>query len=350
MRLAETRGMQPGLDTPCPSTIPVIALTGHLGAGKTTLLNHILRAPGARIGVVINDFGELNVDAGLVTGQVDEPVSIAGGCICHLPDDGVLDDALAKLADSRLALDAIIVEASGVADPIAVSRMIRFSGVDRIRYGGLVDVVDALEYFDTVANGGLPLARYRVASLVVVNKLDRVEAAVRDSTLRRVGAAVRESNPDCHVVGVTAGRVDRNLLFDVADADDVPGRLSRRELLLHDRDHHHDHAHADSVTVRTEGAVDPGALVDLLEHPPCGVYRMKGTVAIGARHYLVNVVGRSVHVKTAHPAAQPSHLVAIGIGIDTDDVRAQMRAALRPSAKPAAAGLRRLQRLRRLSI
>ena len=67
--------------------LPVIALTGYLGAGKTTLLNHVLRSPDARIGVVINDFGELNVDAALVTGQVDEPASIAGGCICCLPDD-----------------------------------------------------------------------------------------------------------------------------------------------------------------------------------------------------------------------------------------------------------------------
>ena len=65
--------------------VPVIGLTGYLGAGKTTVLNHVLRTPGARIGVVINDFGELNVDAGLVTGQVDEPASIAGGCICCLP-------------------------------------------------------------------------------------------------------------------------------------------------------------------------------------------------------------------------------------------------------------------------
>jgi G3E family GTPase len=121
--------------------IPVIALTGHLGAGKTTLLNHVLRAPGARIGVVINDFGDLNVDAGLVTGQVDEPVSIAGGCICHLPDDGGLDQALEKLADPKLALDAIIVEASGIAEPVAVSRIIRFSGVARVRHGGVVDVI-----------------------------------------------------------------------------------------------------------------------------------------------------------------------------------------------------------------
>lgn len=79
--------------------IPVIALTGYLGAGKTSLLNHVLRAPGARIGVVINDFGDVNVDAALVSGQVDEPVSIAGGCVCCLDDDNGLDEALEKLSD-----------------------------------------------------------------------------------------------------------------------------------------------------------------------------------------------------------------------------------------------------------
>lgn len=79
--------------------VPVICLTGHLGAGKTSLLNHVLRTPGTRIGVVVNDFGELNVDAMLVSGHIDEPASIAGGCICCLPDDGGIDAALLKLAD-----------------------------------------------------------------------------------------------------------------------------------------------------------------------------------------------------------------------------------------------------------
>jgi G3E family GTPase len=108
--------------------------------------------------------------------------------------------------------------------------------------------------------------------------------------------------------------------------------------------------HAASVTVVGNGAVDPGPLLDLLEQPPRGVYRMKGTVAIGKRHYLFNVVGRSVHVATA-AAAGPSHLVAIGTDIDTADVQARLEAALRPAGeKVAAAGMRRLQRLRRYSI
>jgi G3E family GTPase len=334
------------------AAIPVIALTGYLGAGKTTLLNHVLRVPGARIGVVINDFGELNVDAALVTGHVDEPASIAGGCICCLPDEGGLDEALAKLADPRLGLDAIIVEASGLADPVAISRIIRFSGVERVRHGGVVDVIDAATHFDTVDQGGIPPARYGAASLVVVNKLDQIPEDSRGAALDRVEARVRERNPDVHIVGVTAGRVDPALLYDVSDSGDDVGQLSFRELLV-DETHHH--VHANAVTATSDGCVDPGVLIDLLEQPPAGVYRLKGTVAIRYRErertYVVNVVGTSVHIATAPPRARANCLVAIGTGFDIDHVRARVDAALLPHDGPvSSAGIRRLQRYRRLSI
>jgi G3E family GTPase len=334
--------------------IPVIALTGYLGAGKTSLLNHVLRAPDARIGVVINDFGDVNVDAGLVTGQVDEPVSIAGGCVCCLDDENGLDAALEKLTDPRLALDAIIVEASGLADPVAVSRMLRFSGVERVRHGGVVDVIDAVTHFDVVDRGGAPLARYGAASLIVVNKLDQIPADARDEELKRIEVRVRERNPNAHVVGAIGARIDPALLYDVADADDGSGQLSIRELLLdaHAEDHHH--VHAAAVTVSSDGCVDPGALLDLLEDPPAGVYRMKGTVAVRGRRirrYVVNVVGTSVHVAPARENARSNTLVAIGTHFDADDVRAKVRAALQPHDGPAdAVGLRRLQRHRRLSL
>lgn len=110
-------------------------------------------------------------------------------------------------------------------------------------------------------------------------------------------------------------------------------------------------SHAESVTVVTDSAADPGALVDRLEQPPHGVYRMKGTVAVGKRHYLVNVVGRFARVKTAPAGSRSSHLVAIGTDFDSDEVRACPRVALHPSSpKVAATGMRRLQRLRQLSI
>ncbi|MGE0218920.1 CobW family GTP-binding protein [Mycolicibacterium sp.] len=346
--------------------IPVIALTGYLGAGKTTLLNHVLRSTGARVGVVINDFGALNVDAGLVTGQVDEPASIAGGCICCLPDEGGLDIALAKLADPKLDLDAIIVEASGLADPVAISRIIRFSGVDRVRPGGVVDVLDAATHFDTVDRDATPPARYGAATLVVVNKLDQVPEADRAATLTRIEDRVRDRNPHAQIVGATAGRIDPALLYDVA-ATDPGGQLTFRELLIDDtdtdasQDHHHDHArdhdhvHAVSVTARSNGCVDPGAVIDLLEQPPAGVYRVKGTVAVryrsSVRTYVANVVGPSVHIAAAPPRSVANALVAIGTDLDVDDVQARLDAALAPVPGQAAApGLRRLQRYRRLSI
>jgi G3E family GTPase len=339
--------------------IPVIALTGYLGAGKTTLLNHVLRAPGARIGVVINDFGELNVDAGLVTGQVDEPASITGGCICCLPDEGGLDEALAKLADPKLGLDAIIVEASGLADPIAISRIIRFSGVEHVRPGGVVDVIDAATHFDTVDKVDAPPARYGAASLVVVNKLDQLPEESRDAALARIEGRVRERNPDVHVVGAVAGRVDPALLYDIGNDSDGSGQLSFRELLIDgERGAAHadepEHVHADSVTVIGDGCVDPGALVDLLEQPPAGAYRLKGTVAVRyrarVRHYVVNVVGTSIHVMTAPPRSRGNNLVAIGTHLDVDDVRRRLKLALAASDEQPAVGVRRLQRYRQLSI
>jgi G3E family GTPase len=338
-----------------PSAIPVIALTGYLGAGKTTLLNHVLRAPGARIGVVINDFGELNVDAGLVTGQVDEPASIAGGCICCLPDDGGLDEALAKLADPKLGLDAIIVEASGLADPIAISRIIRFSGVDGVRPGGVVDVIDAATHFETVDDGATPPARYGAASLVVVNKLDRIPDDERTLVFEQISKRVRERNPNVHLVGAIAGRVDPALLYDVSQSEAEDGQLSLRELLVDTEEDSHPHVHADSVTVTSDGFVDPGPLIDLLEQPPVGVYRVKGTVAVRnrdrTRKYVVNVVGTSVHIASAPASSRANCLVAIGTHFDTADVRARLEAALHPhEGQVSAAGLRRLQRYRRLSI
>ncbi|WP_099025128.1 CobW family GTP-binding protein [Mycolicibacterium palauense] len=350
-------------------SLPVIALTGHLGAGKTSLLNHVLTAPGSRIGVVVNDFGDVNVDAGLVTGQIDEPVSIAGGCICCVSEDGELDAALARLADPGLRLDAIIVEASGLADPVAIARMIGFCEVPGVRAGGVVDVIDAETHFDTVDRDAVPPARYRAASLVVVNKLDRVDTP--GDTLERIRDRVARTNPRVQVVGAVGARVDPLLLYDVATDGAEPGQLSFRDLLTelaaeapagaHADDH--DHVHADAVTVTGDvtgdgtgdGTVDPEALVALLESPPAGVYRLKGVVSVrhrgGPRRYVVNVVGTAVHVAPAPSrtaaGAPENTLVAIGMHLDTAQVRAAMAAALRPHpGLPTPAALRRLQRYR----
>ena len=374
---------------PCISgspRIPVIALTGYLGAGKTTLLNHLLRTPGARLGVVINDFGDINVDAALVTGEVDEPASVAGGCLCCMPDAGGLETALERLTMARPDLDAILIEASGLAEPANLVRLLRSTALRRVRYAGLIDVIDAVNDERTVSasnaleaaesaagtestagTGGAtaPPARYSAATLVVVAKTDLLEADERSRALDRVTRRVHSRNPRALVIEAAHGRIDPLLVMDVAHeappADELPLAELTRSARSKTCDNHHAHAHADSVTVPASLPVSPGALADLLESPPTEAYRLKGVldVAVGAgrsgssggvRRVIVNVVAGQVHLETERPHRSVQlGLVAIGDHLG-EDVRRRLEKAGRPAeGPPVSADVARLDRIRRRS-
>ncbi len=173
------------------------------------MLNFLLRRPGARVGVIVNDFGAVNIHAGLVSGQIDEPTSIAGDCICCLPDAGGLNDALAKLTHPRLGLDVVFVEASGLAEPTTLARLVRLSPVERVRPGGVIEIVDAGEYFATLDNGLGP------APL-------RFEAAPRRGQQSRPGAGRRASgDPGPHHRAVGA-RTRRSRSFRPSTVASIP--------------------------------------------------------------------------------------------------------------------------------
>lgn len=330
--------------------IPVIVLTGYLGAGKTSLLNRLLTRPGTRVGVIINDIGKVDVDTGLITGQIDAAESIAGGCVCCLPDSGGLDELLEKLAQPRLRLDAIIVEASGAADPLNVDRLLRFGKAPGVRPGGIIDVVDAVEHQNTVDTAAMAPARFTAASLVVVNKLDRLEPGLREATLAKISERIHQSNPYVSIVPASHAAIDPELVFDIALNEDPVDELP---LAAASRPHHdHGHAvHANAVTVRCTEPADPGAVLDLLEDPPAAAYRLKGHIKLrtktGSKRFLINMVGRQIHFAEATPGSDPADdaLVAVGMNLDESVVGAALKDALKPStADPSTRDLTRLER------
>lgn len=324
-------------------TVPVIAVTGPLGAGKTTVVNHLLRTPGARIGVVVNDFGSVNLDAALITGQVDDVASMAGGCICCAQDTDGLDAALERLTHPRLDLDVVLVEASGVAEPAVLSRMIRYSGAEHARWGGVVEVVDATRTSPTDLVKG-PSVRYAPASVVVINKVDHVDR----TTTSAVTKTLRALAPRAVVVRTTHGALDPDVLFDTV------GHLRDDELdfgsLAPAR---HGHAHARSVSVPLHAPVPADALVDLLEDPPSGAIRVKGIVDVevgrSVRPYVVHVVGGTVHVEPLRHHTDVRALVAIGYELIPSAAEERLRVAVVSTAVSSTAGTRRLRRLVRLS-
>lgn len=172
--------------------IPVIVVAGFLGAGKTTLLNALLgNTVGARLGVIVNDFGAINVDALLVAGQSAGTISFGNGCLCCSVDADGLGDALqrARRPGRRTGRDRR--RASGIAEPRALIKMVVAVADPAIRYGGLVYVLDAAAATLTRQLHPEIGGHLAIADLVVINKADLVDGDVLSGVLDMA----RELNP-----------------------------------------------------------------------------------------------------------------------------------------------------------
>ncbi|MFF8973778.1 CobW family GTP-binding protein [Streptomyces sp. NPDC014995] len=308
-----------------PQQIPVVVLAGFLGSGKTTLLNHLLhRSGGSRIGAIVNDFGAIEIDAMAVAGALgDSTVSLGNGCLCCAVDAGELDVYLERLARPSTGIDVVVIEASGLAEPQELVRMVLASEHPGIVYGGLVEVVDAAEFDETRAKHPEIDRHLALADLVVVNKLDRTSDA------DRVLGLVRSLTDRAAVVPATYGRIDPEFLFDCRPGEERVGQLSFDDLHRqddHEYDDHAGHLHTtyDSLSFTSAVPLDPRRLMAFLDSRPEGLYRIKGYVDFGphdpGNRYAVHAVGRFLRFcpePWGTAEERLTQLVLIGSGIDT---------------------------------
>ncbi|MFB6591257.1 CobW family GTP-binding protein [Streptomyces diastaticus] len=313
--------------------IPVVVLAGFLGSGKTTLLNQLLRrSRGTRIGALVNDFGAIEIDAMAVAGQVGSTVSLGNGCLCCAVDVAELDTYLERLTRPEAGLDVIVIEASGLAEPVELVRMVLASENPYVLYGGLVEVVDAAEYASTRERHPELDRHLAAADLVVLNKSDRVAPAELDRLL----AVVRERAEHGVVTPAAHGRIDPELLFDRRPQTERYGQLSFDDAREEDEpegcrgghgDGHDGHLHAayDSVAFTSTTPLHPRLLMDFLDARPEGLYRIKGFVDFGpldpGHVYTLHAVGRFLRFtpRAWEPGEERrTQMVLIGSGIDPD--------------------------------
>ena len=301
-------------------SIPVIIIGGFLGAGKTTLLNYILSENhGVRAGVLVNDFGAINIDAKLVVGVDGDTVSLANGCVCCSIRDDLIPACMA-LVQREKAPELLIVETSGVSEPQQVANTFMLPEIEHMMaLDNVITVVDAEQFPKLIQGEMAPLARLQVrdADMIVLNKVD----LVNEKDLVAVTDLVREVTPGARILEAHHGCVPIDLIMGSGShaATGRPWDPFRS---------HRQHPFA-TWHWTTDRPLSLPKLRSAIERLPESIYRAKGIVyleELPSHQVVLQMVGKRYHIGDTEPwgALTPqSEIVMIGShdGIHNDTLQ-----------------------------
>ncbi|MEM9046980.1 MAG: GTP-binding protein [Pseudomonadota bacterium] len=298
--------------------IPVTVLSGFLGSGKTTTINHIIETKRAqRVAIIVNDIAEVNIDGKQIGDKIlqteEKLVELQNGCLCCTLRGDLFDEIKYLAEESKY--DYLIIEASGVSEPLPIAATFTFpmedgdSLKDIAQLDTMVTVVDAVNFVeqyhsdemeiqerktrlqthDQTSVVELMIDQLEFANVVLVNKSNLVSAEV----LAKIHQMVRAINAEAKIIDTNHGQVDLSEImntnsFDFEKAEEYPTwfkEMEREDDHSHDHSHDHDghgihsHSHEFGLTAfvyRARRPFNPNRFMDFIETPIAGLIRSKG--------------------------------------------------------------------------
>ncbi|MFM9108498.1 MAG: CobW family GTP-binding protein [Chloroflexota bacterium] len=299
-----------GIDTGAPAPaarppVPFVVIGGYLGSGKTTLLNRVLRnTQGLRAAVLVNDFGSVNIDADLIASADNTTINLANGCICCSLQSGFMK-VIWQLQVMTPAPDVVIIEASGVANPMRVASYGYYPGFS---YEGIVVLVDAETIRTRAADdyvGSSVLRQLQMADLLVLAKTDLVSPAEADA----VEAWLRETVEGARIIRANHGELPLDAILGVAGGRRAPSPEEAAG---------ETHALHETFSISSAEPIEREALAALAGSLPDGVIRAKGSLRLAESpetRQVFQLVGKRWEIDPAGAwnPGEASRLVFIGL-------------------------------------